>query len=119
MSNPICYEEGNVERNPIENGVFVRAWLKLAKLPGGMMSGPKGQFGPIGAFTSCAITTSETFRDEWVARGEPFIEVWMRPSVDHCMCEACKGGALHRSDCAVHNEPAYPRGECDCAAWPV
>jgi hypothetical protein len=21
----------------------------------------------------------------------------------------------HASDCAVHNEPAYPAGECDCA----
>ena len=20
----------------------------------------------------------------------------------------------HASDCAVHNEPAYPAGECDC-----
>jgi hypothetical protein len=23
---------------------------------------------------------------------------------------------LHWSDCAVHNEPAYPAGECDCGA---
>jgi hypothetical protein len=22
----------------------------------------------------------------------------------------------HASDCAVHNEPAYPKGECDCGA---
>lgn len=21
---------------------------------------------------------------------------------------------MHRSDCAVHNEPAYPAGPCDC-----
>lgn len=21
---------------------------------------------------------------------------------------------LHSSDCAVHNEPAYPKGRCDC-----
>lgn len=21
---------------------------------------------------------------------------------------------LHRSDCAIYNEPAYPKGECDC-----
>lgn len=21
---------------------------------------------------------------------------------------------LHKSDCAVHNEPAYPNGPCDC-----
>lgn len=23
---------------------------------------------------------------------------------------------LHKSDCAVHNEPAYPKGKCDCGA---
>jgi hypothetical protein len=38
------------------------------------------------------------------------------------------GGAGHRSDCAVHNAPAYPAGHCDCGfvateggappAWP-
>lgn len=22
----------------------------------------------------------------------------------------------HKSDCAVHNEPAYPRGACDCGS---
>ena len=107
-----------MERKPIENGVFVRAWLKLAKLPGGMMTGNDGPFGPIGAFTSCAVTTSETFKDDWVMRGEPFIEVWLAPSVKHCMCGACRDGEIHWSDCAVHNEPAYPRGECDCGVTP-
>lgn len=24
--------------------------------------------------------------------------------------------AVHASDCAVHNEPAYPAGPCDCGA---
>ncbi|WP_418219853.1 hypothetical protein [Burkholderia metallica] len=23
---------------------------------------------------------------------------------------------IHASDCAVHNEPAYPNGPCDCGA---
>ena len=23
----------------------------------------------------------------------------------------------HYSDCAVHNEPAYPSGECDCGGY--
>ena len=32
----------------------------------------------------------------------------------HCQCTACKNGILHASDCAVHNGPAYPAGECDC-----
>lgn len=26
------------------------------------------------------------------------------------------GGVGHASDCAVHNEPAYPAGPCDCGA---
>ncbi|KKL85552.1 hypothetical protein LCGC14_1953590 [marine sediment metagenome] len=25
----------------------------------------------------------------------------------------------HDSDCATHNEPAYPNGECDCVVLPV
>lgn len=24
--------------------------------------------------------------------------------------------SIHKSDCAVHNEPAFPKGECDCGA---
>jgi hypothetical protein len=32
----------------------------------------------------------------------------------HCQCTACKDGIIHASDCAVHNGPAYPAGECDC-----
>jgi hypothetical protein len=34
----------------------------------------------------------------------------------HCMCGTCKQGIVHDSDCAVHNMPAYPNGDCDCAA---
>lgn len=25
---------------------------------------------------------------------------------------------IHDSDCAVHNEPAYPNGPCDCGVDP-
>ena len=32
-----------------------------------------------------------------------------------CQCPACKI-APHASDCAVHNEPAYPKGSCDCSS---
>ena len=35
---------------------------------------------------------------------------------EHCGCVACEDGTLHLSDCAVHNEPAYPNGPCDCWA---
>lgn len=40
-----------------------------------------------------------------------------------CQCEECKALRLHcgllvghYSHCAVHNEPAYPKGECNCGA---
>lgn len=31
-----------------------------------------------------------------------------------CECESCKGYIPHKSDCAVHNEPAERNGKCDC-----
>jgi hypothetical protein len=34
---------------------------------------------------------------------------------EHCQCPECKV-TLHASDCAVHSEPAFPKGECDCGA---
>ena len=34
-----------------------------------------------------------------------------------CQCPACKI-TPHASDCAVHNEPAYPKGACNCGAQP-
>jgi len=34
---------------------------------------------------------------------------------DGCQCPACKV-APHASDCAVHSEPAYQAGECNCGA---
>lgn len=35
--------------------------------------------------------------------------------IKECKCPECKV-VLHASDCAVHNEPAYPKGECSCGA---
>ena len=32
-----------------------------------------------------------------------------------CQCPACEKTS-HTSDCAVHNAPAFPVGECDCGA---
>lgn len=32
-----------------------------------------------------------------------------------CGCESCRT-IVHLSDCAVHNEPAFPNGPCDCGA---
>ena len=36
---------------------------------------------------------------------------------EQCQCPNCKV-TLHASDCAVHNEPAYPKGQCNCVAQP-
>lgn len=34
-----------------------------------------------------------------------------------CQCPECQV-TPHASDCAVHNEPAYPNGACNCRAQP-
>jgi hypothetical protein len=36
---------------------------------------------------------------------------------EQCQCPNCKV-TLHASDCAVHSEPAYPKGACNCGAQP-
>jgi hypothetical protein len=36
-------------------------------------------------------------------------------SLSGCKCPECKV-VLHASDCDVHNEPAYPKSECNCGA---
>lgn len=48
--------------------------------------------------------------EEWLNA----INSHLSPTSEHCMCIHCKGGNCHASDCAVHNEPAMPIGECDC-----
>ena len=37
--------------------------------------------------------------------------------IDQCQCPECQIKP-HASDCAVHSEPAYPKGKCDCGAQP-
>lgn len=51
----------------------------------------------------------------WAA-GNAFAATVRKLKTDHCMCAACKDGVLHKSDCSVHNMPAYPNGPCDCGA---
>ena len=41
----------------------------------------------------------------------------IKEALSSCQCPECKV-LLHASDCAVHNEPAYPKGECNCGAQP-
>ena len=40
------------------------------------------------------------------------VELW---ATDGCNCGNCDVYA-HKSDCAVHNEPAYRNGSCSCGA---
>ena len=42
-------------------------------------------------------------------------EVLAQP--EQCQCPNCRV-TLHASDCAVHNEPAYPKWACNCGAQP-
>ena len=39
----------------------------------------------------------------------------IKEALSSCQCPECKV-VLHASDCAVHNEPAYPNGKCNCGA---
>jgi hypothetical protein len=54
---------------------------------------------------------------------QDFVEKWVRDvflpfQARQCQCPACQRDAFvhgaHASDCAVHNAPALPIGECDC-----
>lgn len=49
------------------------------------------------------------------AKREPYRKL-AAEKPEHCMCEACKDGVIHASDCSVHNMPAMPNGPCDCGA---
>ena len=33
---------------------------------------------------------------------------------NYCECNSCVGGILHKSDCAVHNDPAERNEPCNC-----
>ena len=37
--------------------------------------------------------------------------------IEQCQCTECQIKP-HASDCAVHSEPAYPKGKCDCGVQP-
>lgn len=49
----------------------------------------------------------------------PVLDVAEALPADVCGCGSCAVEAPHASDCAVHNEPAYPAGPCDCETSPV
>lgn len=61
------------------NNKFTRAWICLDQLPGVMMHGPEGLFGPVPASTSAWITTSEKERDSMVSEGHPMLPLYTTP----------------------------------------
>lgn len=40
-------------------------------------------------------------------------------TIFRCCCDACIGGTIHASDCAVHNAPTLSVGPCDCSAGEI
>jgi len=76
----------------------------------------------------CSVCGSaDVIRDAIVAWSEP-AQAWELVSVlDNGDCNACGNSGnsaiedvevdaitIHDSDCATHNEPAQPNGQCDC-----
>jgi len=37
--------------------------------------------------------------------------------IHQALAQPAQEPVAHWSDCAVHNEPAYPKGECDCGGY--
>lgn len=54
----------------------------------------------------------EFLREEGIL--EEVEETAMERVMEWCKCRDCSEGGPHRSDCAVHNAPAYPKGPCNC-----
>lgn len=50
----------------------------------------------------------------WGDAGKAFVNRYKAASDDICECGKCTPTTLHWSDCAVHNLPAEPQGECTC-----
>ena len=59
--------------------------------------------------------TNPRFSEDVMRQHEAITAI--REALNGCQCQECQT-ALHASDCAVHNEPAYPKGQCNCGAQP-
>ncbi len=72
------------------------------------------------------VVTEQLFPDPWLLNLNRFNaeddivitpeigrEILRLMSLDACVCDECKP-YRHMSDCAVHNEPAYPNRPCSC-----
>lgn len=69
------------------------------------------------------IGTLESLRYEFTARTHLIVEGFRGEiyaiernifKETYELCNEAKSDKIHTSDCAVHNEPAFPKGECDC-----
>ena len=75
------------------------------------------------ALSTLKEVRSETFR--LLRNGQKLYaeeKVWntitaIEEALNGCQCPECQVKP-HASDCAVHNEPAYPKGKCNCGAQP-
>jgi hypothetical protein len=56
--------------------------------------------------------TEENYSQHLDCRNAVLLAFDVDPS-GFCECKYCVVSP-HKSDCAVHNEPARPAGECDC-----
>jgi hypothetical protein len=75
------------------------------------------------------MTITEEQQKQMLEAAKPLV-AWMRDNCHpHCdvvvdssgsaeltECVSRSSVVLHRSDCAVHNAPAFPAGPCDCGA---
>lgn len=77
---------------PVVGEKFQRAWIQLDQLPGTMMVGPEGRFGPIPASTSAWITTSEEERDRCLSAGKPMLEMWLAAAPKAAQAQAAVAG---------------------------
>lgn len=68
----------------------------------------------------------DAWQDHWVNDHQSALLEMIRANCANCARCGEKNPAdihtctpMHWSDCAVHREPAYPAGECDCGLVPV
>ncbi|HYG43191.1 MAG TPA: hypothetical protein VEA17_09745 [Bordetella sp.] len=96
-----CYAAGAKLREAGEPYVsgksFTRAWINLEELPGGMMTGTGGPFGPVPASTSCWITTSALEAERLKGKGS-VLEIFTRPAAPRVEASEPSGYAYRYQD---------------------
>ena len=67
----------------------------------------------LNAHEAGSYTTNET-TDEAKANAGKYWQSTYGTNEPICGCGNCTEHYQHKSDCAVHNMPAMPNGQCDC-----